>query len=287
MRILVFGANGKLGRQLVSALSTEHQVTGATSAEADIAKWDDTHNLVERVQPELVINTAAWTDVDGCALDPAKALLINGIGAHNIALAAHRADAAILQVSTNEVFDGSSARPYQEYDIQKPANPYGYSKFHAECAIIQTTPRHYIVRTSWLFAHGGRNFLHTILQAARAGKALRVVVDEVANPTYNDDLVTAISQLITTERYGIYHLANEGATSRYELARTCLDVAGLQDVTIAPITRYDWVRPSRPPRYASLANHTAHSLGIRLRPWREAVADFVHRDQLITTNQPT
>ena len=144
--------------------------------------------MLNETAPEIVLHAAAWTDVDGCARDPGRALAANGLATAHLAALTSSLGIPILYISSNEVFDGALGRPYTEYDRTNPINPYGYSKWYGERAIAQVNPRHYIVRTSWLFAHGGGNFIQAILAAAGAGKALRVVTNEVANPTYATDL---------------------------------------------------------------------------------------------------
>ncbi|MEO1287928.1 MAG: dTDP-4-dehydrorhamnose reductase [Chloroflexota bacterium] len=282
MRIIVTGANGKVGSQLAAILSKQHDVVGYDLEDLDIVNFEQVRTIVYQQQPDLVINAAAWTDVDGCARDPERAVAINGYGAQNLAIATHDIGGAILQISSNEVFDGHAKRSYHEYDAMNPVNPYGYSKMVGERSVIQTNPRHYIVRISWLFAHGGHNFIHAILNAVHAGKQLRVVVDEVANPTYNDDCVEAIAQLIETKRYGTYHFCNAGYCSRHEFARYFLDRAGYSDIPIAKISRHQWSRPSTPPVYTSLANTFGKQLGITLRPWQNAVDMFLEKEDLLT-----
>ncbi|MGJ3240974.1 MAG: dTDP-4-dehydrorhamnose reductase [Anaerolineae bacterium] len=284
MRILVTGAKGQVGAQLVTVLSTQgHEVIGYDVDDLDITQFALVERVIGELKPHLVINPAAWTDVDGCAHHPEKALQVNGYGAQNLAVASYRHNAAIMQISSNEVFDGQAKRPYYEYDTPRAINPYGYSKLVGEQAVMRTNPRHYIVRMSWLFAHGGHNFIHAILNAVRDGhQQLRVVVDEIANPTYNDDLVQAITRLIESGRYGIYHLCNAGSTSRYDFARYFLDQAGFSDVTMERISHHQWARPSTPPVYTSLANVSAKMLGIELRDWREAVDEFLERENLLS-----
>ncbi|MCA9912293.1 MAG: dTDP-4-dehydrorhamnose reductase [Anaerolineae bacterium] len=279
MQIWISGAAGKLGSDLMQTLSA-HEIIGTDLAEVDIADFAAVQAFINEHRPDMVLNASAWTDVDGCAQEPEKAIRINGYGAQNLAVAAYEVGAAMVQISSNEVFDGTSSRSYYEYDRPNPANPYGYSKFVGEQSVRETNPRHYIVRTSWLFASGGRNFLHAILGAAKEGKNLRVVVDEIANPTYNTDLAQAIAQLVQTERYGTYHLVNEGAVSRWGFARYALDKAGYAQVPLGKITRHEWPRPSTPPPYTSLANLAAASIGIRLRPWQEAVDAFLQEADL-------
>lgn len=229
MKIFITGAAGRLGSKLSALLAGKHEVTGYDLPELDIADFNAVREKLLPAQPDVVLHPAAWIDVDGCAREPERAVRINGLGAQNVALAAAEVGAAMLYVSSNEVFDGKLNRPYLEYDRCAPVNPYGYSKWVGEQAVAQVNPCHYIVRTSWLFAHGGRNFIQAILGAAQAGKPLRIVTDEVANPTYNDDLAEAIVALIQTRRYGTYHLVNEGSVSRYEFARYALDRAGYAD----------------------------------------------------------
>jgi dTDP-4-dehydrorhamnose reductase len=220
--------------------------------------------------------------VDGCARDPESAVRINGFGTQNAALEAAAVGAAVLYVSTNEVFDGTANRPYREYDPTHPVNPYGYSKWVGEQSLMRINPRHYIVRTAWLFAHGGKNFIQSILNTAAANKPLRVVVNEVANPTYNDDLADAITTLVETERYGIYHFVNEGACSRHQFARYILDQAGFSETSLQPITAGEWQRRSTPPTYAALENGAGKTIGITLRSWQQAVATFLEREKYLT-----
>lgn len=287
MRILVTGAAGRLGGRLVEILSQQgHEVIGADIVgdqveRLDISNFQATSDFMIPLRPDVVIHPAAWTDVDGCAREPEKAIAINGFGAQHVALGAAAVGAPIVYVSSNEVFDGRASRPYREYDVTNPINPYGYSKWVGEQAVQHVNPRHYIVRTSWLFAHGGKNFIHAILNAAKAGKPLRVVTNEVANPTYNDDLADALVQLVSTQRYGIYHLVNEGSCSRYQFARYFLDKAGFQDMPVEGISSHQWPRPSTPPMYAGLENMAGKHIGITLRPWQEAVDAYLLREGLL------
>ncbi len=281
MRIIVTGSDGRLGSRLAQVLGEKkHTVAGVDINDFDIVDFAVLSEYVALQKPELIIHCAAWTDVDGCARDPEKANRINGTGTENMARAAADVGAAILYVSTNEVFNGKANIPYAEDVAPDPINPYGYSKWLGEVAVKRCNPRHYIVRTAWLFAHGGKNFLQTIIGAAQAGNSLRVVVNEVANPTYNDDLAAAIAQLIETERYGIYHLTNAGSCSRYDFARYILDHAGFADIPITPITSQMWPRPSTPPEYSPLDNRAGRSLGITLRDWHEAVDAFLAKEGL-------
>lgn len=280
MRILVTGALGRLGRRLVDLLQAcEHEVTGVDIDTMDITNPANVAQVFDASRPELVLHCAAMTAVDYCALHPDEALAINGFGTQTVALACQSHDAALLYVSTNEVFDGISQRDYQEYDAPNPVNPYGYSKWVGEQVVRDLVRKHYIVRTSWLFAHGGQNFVQTMLKAAHDGKRLRVVTNEISSPTYNDDLADAIVRLITTGQYGIYHLINGGHTSRYAFARYILDLAGYADTPVEPIALAEYRRASMPPQYAVLRNVAAARLGITLRPWQDALVAFLEAEK--------
>ncbi len=279
MRILVTGAAGQLGGRLTEVLS-KHSVVGADVADFDITDFEAARAFVRDAQPDLIIHPAAWTDVDGCARDPEMAIRVNGFGAQHMALAAAEYGAAILYVSSNEVFSGRASIPYREYDTPAPINAYGYSKWVGEQTVMRSNSHHYIVRTSWLFSHGGKNFVQAILSAAIAGKPLHVVVNEIASPTYNDDLAEAIACLVETQRYGIYHFVNEGHCSRYELARYALDRAGYELTPMEAITSQMWQRDSTPPEFAPLDNLAGKLIGITLRDWRDAVDAFLVREGL-------
>jgi dTDP-4-dehydrorhamnose reductase len=285
MKVLVTGAHGRLGSRLVELLRVQGEAPiPADTAEFDIADSEAALSFVETVQPEVIIHTAAWTDVDGCARDPERANQINGHGAGNLAQVAQVVGARMIFISSNEVFDGLAERPYQEDDPPRPANSYGYSKWLGEQAVCAATDRHVIIRTSWLFAHGGKNFVQSILNAAVAGNPLKVVTDEVSNPTYNDDLADAILKLMRLDQVGIFHLTNAGYCSRYEFAHHSLDLAGYQDTPIQPITSADWQRPSSPPPFSPLENQRAKALGIELRPWQDALATFLSREGLLKSS---
>jgi dTDP-4-dehydrorhamnose reductase len=276
MRILLAGHRGQLGRALQSGLEAEeHIVTGIDLPEHDITDHDAMLGLVHDTAPDLIINSAAMTNVDGCARDPQAAYRVNGMGTQNLALAAMAVDAEFLYISTNEVFDGMTPNPYHEWAQRAPINTYGRSKLAGEWYTEKLLTRFYIVRTAWLYAVDGRNFPHRIIELADERGELRVVTDEVANPTYVADLAPAIIRLITTHAYGVYHLVNTGFASRFEFAKALLRHSGREAVPVEAITSDAFERASTPPPYAPLENNAARALGITLRPWEEAVADFI------------
>jgi dTDP-4-dehydrorhamnose reductase len=273
MRIAITGHKGQLGRALQMVLGGE-ELLGIDLPEHDITDYASLCGSICAFSPDLVIHAAALTDVDRCAQDPELALQVNGLGTHNVALACRRCDAALLTVSTNEVFDGAKGAPYYEHEARNPINAYARSKAAAEVYTQMHLSRFYIVRTAWLFARGSYNFASKIVAAAREHGRLRVVCDEISSPTYAPDLSAAIAALIRSERYGIYHFTNAGVCSRYEFARQILALAGLEGTPLEPITSDQWPRASTPPLHCALHNLAGAAIGIRLRPWQEALGDY-------------
>ncbi len=283
MRIFVTGADGNIGSCLLRELPARgHDASGADISQFNITDFDSVAQHISAARPDLVIHCAAMTNVDRCAEQPEEALRINALGTQNITLACQRVGSALCYLSTNEVFDGERGTPYLEYDQPRPINPYGYSKWVGEQIVRSLLPQHFVVRTSWVFAHGGQNFLQKIMGKAAAGEPLSVVTNEVACPTYAEDLTPALAQLVETRRFGTYHLVNEGRASRHDFARHVLACYGFPDYPIAKIVSAQFPRPSRPPVYSALANFFAAQLGIRLRPWTEAVEAFVVRERTLT-----
>jgi dTDP-4-dehydrorhamnose reductase len=181
----------------------------------------------------------------------------------------------MVLISSNEVFDGTKTKPYEEADHPNPTNTYGISKFAAERHTQQLLNHFYIVRTSWMYSARGSNFIHRIQKIAGEKEPLSVVTDELGAPTWSEDLAPAILALTKSEQYGLYHLVNSGHTSRYNLARMVLDLTGRQGITIDPIRIEDYDRPSTPPKNGVLANVRGASIGIKLRPWDKALREFL------------
>jgi dTDP-4-dehydrorhamnose reductase len=291
LRIFITGHKGQLGTTLAARLAEHDIVTGhpetawlaehqLPTSEIDITHTEAILQAIQDAQPDLVIHCAALTNVDRCAREPDEALRINGVGTHNVALACQRAGAAMLYVSTNEVFDGRATSPYREFDQPNPINSYGYSKYVGEQVTQRLLQRFYIVRTAWLYAPGGVNFIHRIIEQAQAYRRvergpLRVVADEIGSPTYVVDLADAIARLIETGRYGVYHFVNEGECSRHAFAQEILRLVGMGDVPVEPISLADFERDSTPPPHTPLANFFGAAAGIRLRDWASALAAYI------------
>lgn len=267
-RVAITGAGGQLGAELVRAFQAGGIETLALARpEFDITRPADLERLTSW-RPEVVVNSAAWTDVDGCARDPERAMRINGEAAGAVAAAAGAAGALIVQISTNEVFDGTLDRPYTEKDEPNPVNPYGASKLAGERVVAAANPRHLIVRTAWLFGPRGTDFVTKIRAAAdraqAAGEPLRVVEDEWGNPTWTPWLAEAIAALISDPRrrdVGVWHLAGEPPTSRRGWATHVLKD---REIQILPITLAEYSRPSRPPERAILDTRQAQGIGLTL-----------------------
>jgi dTDP-4-dehydrorhamnose reductase len=273
MRIVITGHKGQLGRALQAALDGEERL-GIDLPEHDITAYPALLSTICAFAPDLVIHTAALTDVERCARDPELAVRVNGLGTHNVALACRQCEATLLTVSTNEVFGGTKGAPYYEYEAVHPINAYARSKAAGEAYTRLHLSRFYIVRTAWLYARGGSNFPSKIIAAAQQHGRLRVVCDEISSPTYAPDLAAAIVALVRSEHYGIYHFTNAGVCSRYEFARQILALAGMPDTPIEPITSDQWPRASTPPLHSALHNLAGDAIGIRLRPWQEALRDY-------------
>jgi len=272
MRILLTGADGQLGMELVRALAPHGELIPSTLADLDI-----THpgcaDKVATLRPEWVVHAAAATDVDGCEREPEQAMAVNAEGTRRVAEGCRRAGAGLVYLSTDYVFDGSKESPYAEWDHPAPLNAYGRSKLEGEQATRNVAPHWIIVRTAWLYGIHGRNFVKTILAKVAAGEPLRVVKDQVGSPTYAGDVADAIALLLSRERTGMYHVTNGGACSWYEFAREILRLAGFDQIAVTPITSAELDRPARRPAYSVLENAAWNAAGFPpLRPWREALA---------------
>lgn len=286
MRILITGANGQLGRSLQRALRA-HDVIALGHAALDVSDARSVSEAMEAHRPETVIHSAALTDTTRCEREPEAAHAVNALGTQHIARACSKFGAQCLVVSTNEVFSGKTTTPYAEDDEPGPVNAYGASKLEGERFAAAASPETRIVRTSWLYGEGGANFITKLLAAARSGRTLSFVNDEIATPTSAADLASAIKSMLEANATpGIYHLANEGEASRYDWARKILELAGLADAALEGVTT-DQLRangydgPRKPPS-SVLANSRARALGIRLPPWQSALAAYFERAKVAT-----
>ncbi len=274
MRIVITGGLGQLGRALQKVL-TNHDLVITDLPETDITNREAIEEIIQRAQAELVIHCAAFTDVDGSARNPELAYRINALGTQNVILSCEKIGAELVHISTNEVFAGDRVDGYQEWMPVDPINAYGRSKAMAETFVRSHSTRFYIVRTAWLYAPGGRNFIHAIIAKAKSEGEVRVVADEIANPTYVMDLAEAVRQLIETGQHGTYHFTNAGSCSRWAFAGEILRLAGLDQVKNVPILSRQYKRASTPPPFAALHNVAGAAIGIALRPWQDALREYM------------
>jgi len=274
LKILVTGAKGMLGSDLLPLLEQEHKVIGVDIDNYDLTSIEAIQKIQE-VSPELVLHLAAYTDVDGCETNAELSYATNAIATRNVSLACQKMRAAMVYISTDYVFDGEKKGPYFEFDSPNPINVYGQTKLAGEYFVSHLLNRFYIVRTAWLYGRKGRNFVDTILKHAQKKEELRVVDDQVGSPTYTKDLAKALVKLIRSNLFGIYHLTNSGSCSWHEFAKAILKLAGLETKVI-PTKSEQYVRPARRPKNSVLSNFCwLQAFKEPLRPWEEALKDYL------------
>ena len=260
MKVLVTGAAGMLGRDVTGAAhAANHEVVALGREELDLLDGEAVAATVERERPAAVVNCAAWTDVDGAEADEAAATALNGAAAGALAAAAAGVGAAIVHPSTDYVFDGTADRPYVESDPTSPINAYGRSKLAGEQAVAAANPRHFVVRTSWLFGAGGRNFVETMLGLAGHQDHVLVVRDQVGCPTYTGHLAEALVRLVDGESYGLHHIAGQGQCSWYEFATAIFEHAGV-DCRALSCSSDEFLRPARRPAFSVLRTDRDYGL---------------------------
>jgi len=283
-RILVIGAKGMLGRDLVKVLDASLRVDKHSNWE--ILKWDideidireekKTVTKIESFQPEIVINVAGYTDVDGCESNEEKAFAVNAEGMKHVALGALQCRAKVLYLSTDYVFDGRKGKPYLEDDAPNPLNVYGRSKLKGEQYVQELVKDALIVRTQWLYGKYGNNFVTSILRQVREKEVLSIVIDQIGSPTYTVDLSEAISILLQSDAHGIFHVANSDLCTWYTFSQAILKFSGIEGVKVIPISSKELSRPATRPAYSVLHCQKLRQVtGMTLRPWSEALRDFL------------
>lgn len=276
MKILVTGARGMFGTDLVKRFTvhgSQFTVIGVDIEDFDITDEKETVKEIKRISPEVVINTAAFTDVDACETEREKAFMVNRDGARNVALGCREAGARLIHISTDYVFDGRKRKPYKEDDEPRPLNIYGLSKLEGEREISNF--KFLIVRTSWLFGRNGKNFVDTILKLSSEKDELKIVDDQVGSPTYTVDLSEAIERLINVGALGVVHCSNDGKCSWYDFTKEILRMAG-KGVKVIPIRTDELKRPAPRPAYSVLSNERYYNItGHRLRSWEEGLRDYL------------
>lgn len=294
-KVLIIGSSGMLGTDLCKELRHKYEVIGTDLAgsresaagrfkKADITDRKSITAFIKQIRPFLAVHTAAYTDVDGCELNPEKAYKINSDGTRNIALACKACGATLIYISTDFVFDGKKQRPYRETDEAHPVSVYGDSKLKGEEAVKNILKKYFILRTSWLYGKYGKNFVNTIIAKAKSDKVLKVVNDQIGSPTYTKDLAKAIRKLMdkivgsrqpVVGSFGIYHVSNSGSVSWFDYAKKILSRANIRALII-PISSKNLDRPAKRPAMSVLDNAKFVKLtGYRMRGWQEALKEYV------------
>ena len=277
MKLLVTGAAGMLGRDvMLAAGNAGHDVVGFGRAELDVTDAAALEKKFDLERPDVVINCAAWTDVDGAEEAEADALAINGAGAGNVAAAAAAVGASVVYVSSDYVFDGSKGEPYVESDQTAPLSAYGRTKLAGEEATIAANKRHFVVRSSWLFGVGGGNFVETMLRLAESQNEVLVVRDEVGEPTYTWHLAYGVVRLIEGVEFGIHHMAAAGRCSWYEFAREIFEQAKVE-CKVLSTTAAEFGRSASRPPYSVMVSQREHA--IRLPSWQDGLAGYLAQRQ--------
>jgi dTDP-4-dehydrorhamnose reductase len=278
MRILVTGASGMLGQEVVAVgPSHGHEVIALAHADLDIADAGAIDSTLAEYTPDAVINCAAFTDVDGAEANEPAAMRINDEGAGLLAASAETVGAKFVQPSSDYVFDGSATRPYVESDMPSALSAYGRSKQAGETSVAVSNPRHFIVRSSWLYGLGGKNFVETMLRIGGEQPEVLVVTDQVGSPTYTRHLGEALVVLSQSDDFGIHHVAGAGQCSWYEFAQEIFDQAGVECKVMAATTEM-LARPAPRPVYSALG--TERSAPITLPHWRKGLAEYLAERQL-------
>ena len=273
MRVLVTGASGQLGLELAEILPGRgHDTVALSRKELDVSDADAVERAVEEHAPELVINAAAYTNVDDCETETELAYAVNALGPRNLAQTCERRGCELLHVSTNYVFDGEGERPHEPFEPPRPISAYGRTKLAGEEHVMRLSSRWYVVRSAGVYGRG-HNFVRTMLRVGAERESLKVKDDEFISPTYARDLAEGIAGLIEERRFGLYHVTNAGSCSWYEFALEIFRLTGTE-VEVVPIPGSEYPLPAARP-----ANGLLSTLGSPpLRHWREALADYLQRE---------
>lgn len=273
MKVLVAGARGMLGQDLVDAcVGRGHEVFALGREELDVTDADDCAAALADIGPDGVVNCAAWTDVDGAEADEEGAMLVNDGGAGNLATAAAAVGAKVLYVSSDYVFDGRKGKPYVESDMTEPISAYGRSKAAGELSTEYATDRHMIVRSSWLFGLRGSNFVETMLRLAKDRSEVVVVSDQIGTPTYTRHLAAALAELVETDEFGVHHVAAAGECSWFDFAQEIFDVAGCECRVMATTT-HEFGAPAPRPPYSVLGSER-HGSPV-LPGWQDGLRQYL------------
>ncbi|EKX81208.1 dTDP-4-dehydrorhamnose reductase [Clostridium botulinum] len=289
MKILITGAKGQLGSQIVNILKASKselgvidniyintEIIATDSKELDITNLNSAKRFMEKCLPNIVINCAAYTNVDSCEDNYELAFKVNSLGARNLAIACEKIKAKLIHISTDYVFEGNGQAPYKEYDLNNPVSVYGKSKLLGERYVKEFCSRYFIVRTSWLYGYSGNNFVKTIIKAAKGKRQLQVVDDQIGNPTNAEDLAYHILKLPLTEEYGIYHCTGSGECSWYDFACKIVEFYNI-DCKVDRMKSDKLNRKAKRPYFSSLDNMMLRcTIGDEMRNWQDALKVFIN-----------
>lgn len=276
MKILVIGL-GQLGKDLLLVLGDSHEISGVDIPDIDITSRESIEAICNLQRPELIINAAAYTDVEGAESNSETAYAVNDRGARLIGEVSAARGLPVVHYSTDFVFDGKSDVPYTTDAPTNPLSVYGASKLAGEQSLAAANPNHFIMRTAWLYGPGGNNFVEKIIGWTKNNDVVRVVTDEVGSPTHTWDLAWATSKLIETDRYGLYHVVNQGSCSRFELATAIVETLGI-DVTLEPCLSAEFPMVAERPMYSVLDCTKLHeAIGETTAPWQATLARYLQR----------
>lgn len=280
MRILVTGAAGQLGSDVVKAMSAQGDVCiGTSSSQLDITDKAAVLRLMTDIRPEAVIHCAAWTKVDLAEDEPERCFAVNAVGTENIALACREISAKMMYISTDYVFDGKGTDFYETDSPVSPINTYGKSKLAGEQAVQSLLNNYFILRTSWAFGHNGDNFIKKILNLAEQRKEIAVVDDQIGSPTYTVDLAELICKIVRTDRYGVYHSANEGVCSWADLAERALELYGM-DAKVKRVDSRHYPTTAKRPLNSRLSMRSLDEGGFsRLPTWQDALIRYIEKEK--------
>ncbi len=275
IKALITGAGGMLAGSLIKVLSNEAVLYARNRKSLDICDKEAVQKEIVELKPDIVLNCAAYTDVDGCETDEKRAFAVNAEGVKNVAEACKKTGSKMLHISTDFVFNGLKTTPYAEEDIPEPLSVYGSSKLQGEKYITEALRSYLIIRTSWLFGSGGKNFVSTIAGLSEKGSDIKVVADQKGSPTYTHDLAEAIKILIFKKKSGSYNICNSGICSWHEFAWQIIKLMGKQN-SVIPIMSDELQRPAERPAFSALdCRKIEYETGHVMRPWQEALCDYI------------
>jgi dTDP-4-dehydrorhamnose reductase len=275
MEVLITGSRGMLAQDIMRVLAGQHEIIAATHADLDIGNEAQTTDFLCARRPAVVMNCAAYTNVDGCETDSAKAFSVNAEGVKNLARACRKAGAKLFHISTDYVFDGTKSGPYTEDDPPNPLSVYGRSKLAGEQYVREVLDSYVIIRTEWLYGSQGAHFVGRILKLARELEVLQVVNDQTGSPTWTEDLACAIKALLIIPSQGIYNVTNAGACTWFDFARKIVSCSG-RPVRVEPIGSEQLNRPAKRPGNSVLdCAKFVHETGHIMRPWDRALDEYM------------